>query len=289
MAIREIAHRYGRELQCHRNVGNAKVTRNMTMPQAVRVLSKDQTRALMQWLNRHGPFWEDVRQHSSDDWFEYKGEIVTDTAVGEAAYCVFHGTPRSLVSMNPSCWMTSPLSVVWRDNAHARNVDISNYWDANELKVALDGALAPLSSWGELETTARRRYTSLTFSPESFEPLRGLPFAKGAAEHLLQRLAILRDLKNCFDQRGERTSEGHRIYQTHFTGDKAWFSDSSDTEKADFKEKLTFPHPAKYGEYLFCAWHGKVKTPQLRVHFSWPVRANEPLYVVYVGLKITRR
>ena len=102
-------------------------------------------------------------------------------------------------------------------------------------------------------------------------------------------MTVLHDLKNCFDDRGQRTPEGHETYRKHFTGKKAWFSDSSDSEKADFRRDLTFSHPADAGETLFCTWHGKVKTPQLRIHFSWPVHAAEPLYVVYVGPKITRR
>ena len=27
----------------------------------------------------------------------------------------------------------------------------------------------------------------------------------------------------------------------------------------------------------------------LRLHFSWPVRAGEPVYVVYAGPKLTKR
>lgn len=79
------------------------------------------------------------------------------------------------------------------------------------------------------------------------------------------------------------------MFQLHFTGDKAWFSDSSSTEKSDFRKELTFRHPMNAGEYLFCTWHGKVKTPQLRIHFSWPIRASDPLYVVYIGPKITKQ
>ena len=243
----------------------------------------------MQWLNRHGPFWDDDRQHGVDDWFEYNGEIVTDTAVGEAAHRLFHEIPYSLVSMNPSCWTTSPLSVVWHDSRDTRRVDVLNYWDAGELQVALAATAAPLASWTELEAAARSLYQDLTFSQDSFKPLNGLPFAKGAAENPLQRLNILHDFKNCFDGRGERTSRGHYTYQQHFTGDKAWFSDSTDGEKSAFRQELTFPHPVHAGKYLFCTWHGKVKTPQLRIHFSWPIRANEPLYVVYIGPKITKR
>lgn len=243
----------------------------------------------MQWLTRLGPFWDEIQEHSSDDWYECNGDIVTDTAVGEAAYCILRGIHRRLVSMTPSSWTTSPLSVVWHDNRDTRRVDVLNYWDADELQVALAATAAPLASWTDLEVAARSLYRDLTFSQDSFEPLNGLPFAKGVAENLFQRLNILHDFKNCFDERGERTSRGHDTYQQHFTGDKAWFSDSTDWEKLAFRQELTFPHPVHTGEYLFCTWHGKVKTPQLRIHFSWPIRANEPLYVVYIGPKITKR
>ena len=145
-----------------------------------------------------------------------------------------------------------------------------------------------LSPWSELEEAAQQRCPNLTFSMDSFQPLSGVPFNRGAAEHLLSRLEILEELKTSIDAEGRRTVRGHEIYQKHFTGDKAWFSDSSDTEKATFQSALLFPHPVESGVQLFCTWHGKVKTPQLRFHFTWPVGPNESLYVVYVGPKITK-
>ena len=138
----------------------------------------------------------------------------------------------------------------------------------------------------DLETTARSRCRNLTFSPDSFEPLHGRPFHEGAADRVLLRLIVLQEVWNCVDDRGGRTPEGHKLYQKHFVGDKAWFSDSSKSEKRAFEDELTF---AVDGKGLCCSWHGKVKWPQLRIHFSWPVRAAEPLYVVYVGPKITKR
>ena len=260
------------------------------MPQAVQALSSDKCRALMQWLTRRGPFWEDVRQHSGEnDLLEYNGEFVTDTAIGEAAYCLIHGIGRGLVSLEPSSWLISPLSVNWHDNGHVRTVEVLNYWDQDRVEAALESAPVPLGAWKDLEAVARMRCPNLTFAKDSFDPLNGHPFGKGAAEHLLLRLNVLHVMKNCFNERGERTPEGHALYQQHFTGDKAWFSDSSDTEKVQFESDLTFVHPTKAGERLFCTWHGKVKTPQLRIHFSWPIRASEPLYIVYVGPKITKR
>ena len=289
MTIRETARRFGRDLQCHRNVVNAQVTNDLTMPQAVQSLSSEQRRALMQWLTRRGPFWEDIREHCEDDLLEYNGEVVTDTAVGEAAYCLIHGIGRSLVSVKPSSWLASPLVVNWHDNERVSSVEVLNYWDTEDVESLLESAPVQLGSWKDLEDVARIRCPDLIFASDSFDPLRGYPFGKGAAERLLLRLSILQTLKNCFNERGERTPEGHALYQKHFTGDKAWFSDSSDTEKAKYESDLTFAHPTEARGRLFCTWHAKVKTPQLRVHFSWPIRAGEPLYIVYLGPKITKR
>lgn len=288
MTIRSMARRFGRDLQCHRNVANSKVMPGWIMQRAIQTLSMDRRRAVMQWLSQLGPFWDDSQQHSSDDWLECNGEPVTDTAVAEAAYCLFHGIDRRLVSMKPSSWMSSPLSVEF-ESERVRQVDVPNYWDVESVQAVLAAAPVPIRSWEDLSATARMRFPDLTFSPDSFASLQGHPFGRGPAERLLSRLTVLHDFKRCFDERGQRTPEGHSIYQKYFTGDKGWFSDSSDTEKARFESDLTFRHPTKAGEYLFCTWHGKVNTPQLRIHFSWPIRADKPLYIVYVGPKLTKR
>ena len=289
MAIRTVSQRFGRKLHCHRNIAYAQVTPQAKMPQAVAALNKDKRRALMAWLNKHGPFWEDERQHDPEDVFECDGDIVTDTALGEAAWLHLKGNPCAVVSLNPSSWLIAPLSVGRHENGFVRKVAVPNFWDSIVLEAALATAPVPLTTWTELEKTVRIRFTNLTFSQECFEPLFGTPFGRGPAEQLLRRFSILNIMPNCFDKQGERTPEGNRLYKEHFIGQKAWFSDSSETEKSKFREDLTFLHPSRPGDFLFCTWHAKVKTPQLRVHFSWPIRAGEPVYIVYVGPKITKR
>ncbi len=292
MAMRRLLRQFGRELYCHRSLVNSHVMQGTTMPQAVQALDRNSRRALMQWLTRHGPFWEDAREHGGDDYldcFKYEDRIVTDTGVGEAAFCTLHGLRRGLVSLIPSSWQFSPVPVELHEDEGVRSVEVRNYWNADELEADLEEEKPSLRSWQDLEAAARNRCQDLTFSPDSFEPLHGHPFHEGAADRVLLRLIVLQEISNCFDGHGERTSEGHRLYQKHFTGTKAWFSDSSASEKNDFEDELTFPHPSVLGQSLFCTWHGKVKWPQLRIHFSWPIRAAEPLYVVYVGPKITRR
>ncbi|MDI3461833.1 MAG: hypothetical protein OJF50_000654 [Nitrospira sp.] len=289
MQIRKVAQTFGRDLHCHRSVAYSKVSRNLMLPQAMHAFGRDERQVVMQWLTRHGPFWDDARFHGSDDYLECNGAVVTDTAVGEAAFCCFHGIDRRLVSLTPSSWEFSPISVTLISNCGSnRNLSVINHWDLKELEAALRAAPMPVTSWEKLATVSKSRFKHLTFLEDSFEPLHGYPFVTGAANRVLALLDTLNQLKHSFNEHGERTLEGQRLYQEHFTGEKAWFSDSSQAEKHEFRKELTFRHPIASGEFLFCTWHGKVKTPQLRVHFSWPIRAKEPLYVVYVGPKITK-
>lgn len=58
-------------------------------------------------------------------------------------------------------------------------------------------------------------------SPDSFEPLRGHSFAVGASCEALTLLDTLDRFKVCFDEQGQRTPEGHRLFQEHFTGNNA--------------------------------------------------------------------
>lgn len=290
MQIRQIAQRYGRTLHCHRGLASAQVTSDGRMQSAVAALPPDEKRAVMAWLGRHGPFWDDDRQHDGGDWYECAGRIVTDTAIGEAAHCRFHGIQRGLVSFQPSNFVYDPVPVerVVADDYRIR-VDVRNYWEPTAVETCLAAAPPPLDSWSALGQLSVSRFRGLRFATNAFEPLRSQPFQQRSAELILARLDVLDRLMQCFDQNGSRTADGHALYQKHFTGDKSWFSDSSDTEKADFASELTFPHPDAPGESLFCGWHGKIKSPQYRIHFSWPVTAASPVYVVYVGPKITKR
>lgn len=290
MQIRQIARQHGRTLHCHRGLVSAQVTPDERMQSAVAALPRDEQRAVMAWLGQHGPFWDDDRQHDSDDWYECAGECVTDTAVGEAAHSRLHGIERGLVSFRPSNFVYDPVPVerVVADDNRER-VDLRNYWEPVAVEKCLAAAAPALDSWGALRQLSVSRFNGLRFAANAFEPARSQPFQQGPAERILARLDVLNRLTQCFDQSGSRNTDGHALYQQHFTGDKSWFSDSSDAEKADFEKELTFPHPDVRGESLFCGWHGKIKSPQFRIHFSWPVTAALPVYVVYIGPKITKR
>ena len=292
MSMCTAAQRFDREVRCNRMLVNARPAPDMSMQQAIGSLPINERRAAMAWLTRAGPFWDDMRRHGADDWLECRGDIVTDSAVGEAAFRMLHGIECGLVSFTPSGWDFTPVEVVWRREAEKledRCAKVDNWWDAGALEDMLRKAAPPPTSWNELRQASANRFENLTFAKDCFEPLDGVPFAGSSAMRLLVLLDLLNRLAGAFDTDGGRTAEGQRIYRDYFTGDKALFSDSSDTEKRDFREKLTFLHPDSPGKPLFCPWHGKESHKTLRLHFSWPMQAGEPVYVVYAGPKITKR
>lgn len=289
LGFRMLLQRYGSELRCHRNFVNSRVTPTLGILEVASRLERDRRLVLLQWLTKHGPFWDDHRVHGADDYLECNGDVVTDTAVGESGFCCMNGVSVHLASIGPSNWLFSPVNVVHVGGNGVRVAcDVCNHWQADDLEASVRAHVPPIASWPQLVEAVTARCPNLTFTEDAFEPLEGHPFVRGASDQIVVLLETLDRLKTCFDAHGARTAEGQKIYQDHFTGDSAWFSDSSETEKVDYKNQLTFPHPVDGESAMFCTMHGKVRAATLRIHFSWPVRFDEPLYVAYVGPKITR-
>lgn len=289
MMIRGEILKYGISLYCHRSLTQALVFPNVRMPQAVGCLTLEKRRALMQWLTAHGPHWEDDQVHSSDEWYDVNENVVTDSGLAEAAACCVRGLQRELVSFEPSEWLYTPVPVRWVAIPPERQILVPNHWHIKTVRESLDAhAISVIDSWSTLEDYVRRVFGKLIFGDDAFKPLHGHPFVPGASERIQILLGILDKYKGCFDEQGNRTPAGDHLHSLHFAGGKSLFTDSSDAEKVDFSNDLHFPHPTGTG-YLFCTWHGKVKTPQFRIHFTYPILHDTPLYVMYVGPKITKK
>ena len=286
--MRDLAGRFGRELHCHRATVNRMVDPATSVFQQLQTFSREEKTALLVWLTRRGPFWEDVPEHDPGEWFECNGDLVTDTALAEAAYCSTVGIARGLVSILPSAWEYSPVKVTWSTDTPV-DIEVDNFWEPVRLEAALRLAEPAITSWDQMERDSRRRFQRLTFAEDCFQDLDGRPFVPSAAKRIISLLDILDRVLGLVDNAGHWTPEGQRLYNNYFTGEKALFSDSSDTEKRQFRRELTFRHPMKDGGELCCPWHGKVNQPPFRIHFSWPVSPSGHLYIVYVGWKITTR
>ena len=298
MEMRAAAKRFDREVYCNSNLVNTSPGQRFSMQKAVNQLrDKSKCRAIMLWLTK-GPFWDasEQRKHSENDLLECVNQdrqVVTDTAVGEAAFRMLDGSTCGIVSIKPSDWGFSPVNVTYLPNGNGKPEDqlvsIDNFLDLSTLESGLQDTELPIRSWNVLKNIALNRFNRLTFAEDCFEPLAKLPFAQASAKTLIARLDVLSQLANTRDKDGAKSVEDQQIYKKHFTGKTAWFSDSSEKEKQRFKEKLTFPHPERPDHRLFCPYHGKERHLQLRLHFSWPIQPGQPVYVVYIGPKLTKK
>lgn len=290
MKMRQIAKRYRLELRCHRSCQNAHVLADMPLNKAIQMLDRHKISAIMGWLGRTGPYWEDEREHSANEYFESQEDIVTDSAIGECAFLNFSNRNAQLVSVNNSEWSSSPIEVKWhREKLDAISINIINHTSETTLEKQLITSPQPLLSWESFSQTCISRFNNLYFSKDTFTPLKGRPFSASVAKNFLDLLEVLSNFKASHEPKIGRTQVGHELYQKFFTGQSAWFTDSSETEKNEFKNEMTFPHPENPGELILAPYHGKVKTPQMRIHFTWPVSAEKKLYILYIGDKITKK
>ncbi len=288
LRMRQRALEHGAEVFCGQTANIAQVSQDDTLWTAVHRLPMEMRVALVRWVSQ-GPFWQNERIHKPDAWLVCRDRLVTDTGVAETAASQNLGIAANLISIRPSTWLTSPLAVLCMedDERPLWSSYIGNYWTVADLVALLEASAPPVTNWRDVGRVAGT-YNGLCFLEGWMSGLTNQPFSRPAARQIIALLGVLNELASCRDEVGQRTAKGRELYEQYFTGSNSWFSDSSETEKAHSSEKMTFPHPTLAGEYLFCPFHGKIRSSVLRLHFSWPARPNEPIYVAYVGPKLTK-
>lgn len=247
--------------------------------------------SILNWLHKRGPFWEEQQQHTEDDYFEYQNEVVTDTALAEAAWRVANQQNCYTVSFKPSNFCHSPLLVIWYQSEGNRSIDVQNFWEVVTLTTFLKSNLKPPTSWEELIQQCISEYPHLTFADDLLDPLDSEPFSETIAKRVRELLSILDELNTCFGEDGKLNRRGQEIKRNYFEREKAQFTDSSVPEKRDFRDEMIFKKPnSSTGETFSCPFHGKIKMGrQYRIHFSWPKeQPTDPLYIVYIGPKLTK-
>lgn len=292
MEMRIVAERYGFVVSCNSAVANRHPVRGLDMRQLLNRIPEGQRRGMIRWITRQGPFWDVHRIHPESEWLECRGCLVTGTSIGEAAFRTIRGIKCGLVSFSPSEWQDSPIQFVWKptnDESEQIHGSIENWHTVPDLESSLKRLVPEMISWTHLKNISARRFTSLAFSPICFDGLIGVPFRRSSADQILSLLEVLHRLAIGFSDDGIRTLEAQQLYDNHFTGYRAWFSDSSDSEKQKFKEKLTFKDPRNPNRKAIFGWHGKESHSSIRLHFSWPIRHRESIAVVYIGPKLTKK
>ncbi len=283
-------------LYCSWAIGDRPVTHNHSFKQAMYALSdKTFKHLVLKWITKRGPFWDNDRYANPDDYFEFQGIDVTDQGLGEAARRCIYGINAGTYSLTGSSrfdFETSPLKVQHGLSEKPIGwLDVDNLWDIDKLKVEIANARYEPQTWKEVIEYAQHDFPRLILASGPIaEQLKAHPFSQYLASRISQLLGILDSIAEETDEDGSLSDLGIQLRDNHFVGEKAWFTDESANNKNRFKNELTFPDPAAPGDQLFCSWHGKIKTPQFRIHFEWPPpKGQRKIKVVYIGPKITKK
>jgi hypothetical protein len=253
--------------------------------------TRDKTyiRLALEWSSGSGPFWDDERQLNADDYFEYQGTDVTDQGLGEAARRSLAGKEANTFSFQLPRFSVSPLTVQQGLAIEPLAfIDVVNHWTIAQLEQAIESCRA-FNSWHDVQVEINRRFDQLILSANVMDALMATPFSKYAADRIFILLGILNQLVVETNENGQLSEIGIALHNDFFVGDKALFTDESDRNKAKFAREMTFSDPRDASKRIFCPFHGKIKSPQLRIHFEWPIPSRQrEMKVVYIGPKITK-
>lgn len=244
---------------------------------------------VLRWIANAGPFWDEDRFPQPDDYFHFEATDVTDQGLGEASRRILGGLDSAVLSFidNSQRFARTPLVVVHGlEEAPYGNVSVGNLWRLADVEKAID---TRPTSWKQMLEKAALRFGLLKFSPELLSQLEGQPFHGGVVNRLLVLLGVLQTLASETQADQSLTATGRELWQNHAVGEKAWFTDESDLNKIEFRSDMTFTDD-ETGAKVFCPWHGKVKSPQFRIHFEWPrPRGQRHIKIMYIGPQITKR
>ncbi len=278
------------QLFCSRTLHTRPVTPNLDFREAVKSAPKQIPVALvLAWLTKYGPFWEDAREFNEDDYFEHDGQDVTDLGLGEVARRRLTGRHASSFSFAKGGFDYTPIEVLHGlPESPLGTVPIPNLWDVNALRESAQASVPAPINWPQMLEQAQGRFDKLRLFPTSIDSLRGEPFSQYVVERILVLLSVLQEFMDCLNEGGSYSGRNHELIAQHFAGEKAWFTDESEANKQDFRAEMSFLDPENDGAKVFCSWHGKIKSPQYRIHFEWPVEARSKLRIFYIGPKITK-
>lgn len=275
---------------CSRSIGNIEVIGDKQFSQLVlSEAPRDLRQQIMTWVSKNGPFWCDNRTENEDDYFEYKDTDVTDLGLGECARKSFIEQNVSSYSFS-GCYDVSTLPVQHGLKEDiVGTYDIDNLWTTDQLIESCLGSIPEPTNWGEAIGQLEQNYQKLIFSSYLLNQISTLPFSFTVYQRMKELCRVLEDYLASRNKKGEMTPKSHEILEQHFHGDKAWFSDESDDDLRKFEKQLSFIDTRDDKKKLY-RFHGKIKTPQVRVYFEWPIPPEQAdIQIVYFGPKITKK
>jgi len=278
-----------------RTITQAQITPNETFRQTISTSNNPELRRLvLQWLDRRGPFIEDDRHIEDDDYFECHGHDVTDNGLGEATRRTKAGMPAVSFSFQSGAtdFATDSLPVYHGiPEERIASYDIKNIFEISALETSARNSRPAPKSWEQLVKFARAEYEHLILPDSIFSnpALSKEPFETAISDRALTLLKNLNDYMSDRAPGGNEGPSSRKIIDDYFTGPRASFSGESTSNQDDFRAEMTFNDPENPERTIFAHWHGKISRRYFRMHFEWPIAADETkIKILYLGPKITK-
>ncbi len=205
---------------------------------------------------------------------------ISKTALGECAARIHIAEGNNICySVISSTFTFSHIEVEIKET-DTINIKVPNLHGMQKLAKHLENEFVAFTKWEDIFTKAQLFLKNICFEDYVLEELQSQPFLKNVADDIYTKLTELNEISKAHQ------GDFHELYQKYCTGKKAHFSGSSDDEKRDFEEELSFMVD---GKKTLCPFHGKVKNQQYRIHMVGTPQPETIARIVYIGPKLTRR
>jgi len=244
---------------------------------------------LLNWLGKSGPFSDDEPIDTANDLWWFDEDDVTDQGLGAAGRKLLVGENAASFSLTHpafSRFERSPLAVLQGLPGEALWVaSVDNLWDLAELEAFDSSIEIEPENWDDFISSCASRFHNLMIDKQNFAAgLKKHPFHRNVVRRGFVLLKVLDELAGGMGSDGALSETALRLLEEYFQGGKALFSNENPQNDSVFIFRDN-----NNGVDLYCSWHGKVKTPQFRLHFQWPVPVGQSyIKVLYFGEKLTK-
>lgn len=208
--------------------------------------------------------------------FFYSDRAIPCTGLAECAFRQFMGEQSFLFGLPCDLYNKTVLPVQFSCAGSRNSVNVFNVDEPEAFKEKLDEVRPPILNWEQLlERVELLPYIRIEDSVR--ESLRKEPFESSLCRAINKRIQIISQLAN------STPSNYHDLIQEYCHGERAWFSDESQTRINLLKDKLFF---TVNGTPQRCSYHGKVSYRTIRIHMDKKPVPGEFTHIVYIGYKI---
>lgn len=241
-----------------------------------RYFSREQKRQLLVVLDKGQPYLPEESAIPQGMAFSYNNKAVPNTGFAESAYLQYMDESAPLYSISGSEFQSNILKVcIFQNSSLLKEQDVMNYFSMVKLEQWAKDLQKPLMSWKDVFDYIAMRFNWLELTEDAKKSLKKETLDRIICDSIIQRLDIINRMSNA-----QSEDEYKELDNKYWYGDRALFSDESESRKNELKDKFTF---LINGKKTFCSYHGKISHKSFRIYISSKPKPQEKIYIAYIG------